>query len=190
MELSGEQRIPASRERVWEALNDPEVLRRCIPGAESLEKLSDTEFKATVALKIGPVRVKFAGDVTLSDLDPPNSYTISGQGSGGAAGFARGSARVRLSDAGDGATELSYDCDVQVGGKLAQIGSRMISGTATKLAGEFFGDFAAALTESAPTAEEEAVEEAESVRPPAVPAAYWLTGVLIFVVVLLAIVAS
>ena len=189
MELSGEQRIPASRERVWEALNDPEVLRRCIPGAESLEKISDTEFKATVALKMGPVRLKFTGAVTLSDLDPPNGYTTSGQGSGGAAGFARGTARVRLSDAGDGATDLAYDCDVQIGGKLAQIGSRMISGTATKLAGDFFADFAAVVTEIAPAAVE-TPEKAESAPPPAVPPAYWLTGVVIFVAVLLAIVAS
>ena len=145
MELSGEQHIAATRERVWQALNDPEVLQRCIPGAETLTKLADDAFEATVAVKVGPVRARFSGKVTLSDLDPPNGYTISGEGSGGAAGFAKGSAKVSLAEAGPDATDLAYVCDVQVGGKLAQIGSRMISGTASKMAGDFFAGFAEAL---------------------------------------------
>jgi carbon monoxide dehydrogenase subunit G len=142
MEFSGEYRIPASREKVWEALNDPAVLQQCIPGCENLEKVSDTELKATVRMKIGPVSARFNGKVTLSDMDPPNGYRISGEGQGGAAGFAKGGAMVRLSEAdGAGGTVLAYTADAQVGGKIAQIGARLIDGTARKLADEFFGKF-------------------------------------------------
>lgn len=142
MEFSGEYRIPASREKVWDALNDPAVLQQCIPGCESLEKVSDNELKATVRMKVGPVSARFNGKVTLSDMDPPNGYRISGEGQGGAAGFAKGGAMVRLSDAdGAGATVLAYTADAQVGGKIAQIGARLIDGTARKLADEFFGKF-------------------------------------------------
>lgn len=143
MELTGEYTIPASREKVWRALNDPEVLAACIPGCEELEKVSDTEFTAKVKLKIGPVSVKFAGAVRLEDLDPPNGYSIVGEGKGGVAGFAKGSAKVTLDDEA-GETVLRYIADAQVGGKLAQIGSRLIVGTARKLADKFFS----ALVES------------------------------------------
>jgi carbon monoxide dehydrogenase subunit G len=140
MDMTGEQRIAASQQAVWAALNDPVVLRQCIPGCESLDKLSDTEMAAKVKLQIGPVRASFSGKVTLSDLDPPNSYRISGEGSGGAAGFARGGAVVRLSEDGD-ATLMRYEVKADVGGKIAQLGGRLIDSTAKKLADEFFQKF-------------------------------------------------
>jgi len=142
MEMTGEYRIPAPRETVWAALNDPVVLQSCIPGCESLERGAENEFKATVRTKIGPVSARFSGKVTLSDFDPPKSYRISGEGQGGAAGFAKGGAVVALEEDGAG-TILRYTADAQVGGKLAQIGSRLIDGTAKKLADEFFEAFAA-----------------------------------------------
>lgn len=138
MKLEGERTIPAPRAQVWAALNDPAALEACIPGIESLEKRSDTEFAATVAARIGPVNARFRGAVTLSELDPPNGYRISGEGTGGAAGFARGAAAVRLADAEGGATRLAWEADAQVGGRLAQIGSRLVGGAARRLAGEFF----------------------------------------------------
>lgn len=138
MKITGENRIAASRETVWEALNDADILRQAIPGCTSLEKLSDTEFKAVVTTKIGPIKAKFNGDVTLSDLDPPNGYTVSGKGSGGAAGSAKGSARVTLTTDGADATRLAYEVDAQVTGKLAQLGSRLIDSTAKALAAKFF----------------------------------------------------
>ena len=129
MEMTGEYRIPASREQVWAALNDPEILKASIPGCESLERTGENGFTAAVVAKVGPVRARFTGAVTLQDLDPPNGYTISGEGKGGAAGFAKGDARVRLAEDG-GATLLSYEVTANVGGKLAQLGSRLIDGTA------------------------------------------------------------
>lgn len=140
MEMSGEYKIPAPREEVWTALNDPEVLKQAIPGAESVEKVSDTEFAAVARAKIGPVNAKFKGTVTLSDLDPPNGYTINGEGSGGAAGFAKGSAKVRLDQDGDH-TRLLYEVHATVGGKLAQIGQRLVNSSASKMADEFFTNF-------------------------------------------------
>ena len=140
MEMTGEFRIPAPRERVWEALNDPEVLKGCIPGCQTIEKLSDTEFAAKVVASVGPVRATFNGKVLLSDLDPPKGYTISGEGSGGVAGFARGSAKVDLDDDA-GMTVLHYAVQAHVGGKLAQIGSRLIEGVSRKMADEFFACF-------------------------------------------------
>jgi uncharacterized protein len=145
MDMNGEYQIAAPRQRVWEALNDPEVLRQCIPGCEEIAKLSDVEWTAKVTAKVGPVKAKFGGKVTLSDLDPPNGYTITGEGTGGAAGFAKGGAAVKLVDAGVG-TLLSYTVKAQVGGKLAQIGSRLIDGASRKLADEFFAAFAARLS--------------------------------------------
>lgn len=141
MDMTGEQRIPARREQVWAALNDPEILRQCIPGCQSIEKLSDTDMAAKVLLQVGPVRATFTGKVNLSELDPPNGYKISGEGSGGVAGHAKGSARVRLKDDGANATLLSYEVKADVGGKLAQLGGRLIDSTAKKLAGEFFEKF-------------------------------------------------
>lgn len=140
MDMNGSQRIEASREAVYAALNDVDVLRQCIPGCESIEKTSETEMNAKVTLRVGPVKASFAGKVTLSDLDPPNGYTISGEGSGGMAGFAKGGAKVSLEADGD-ATILHYTVNADIGGKLAQLGSRLIDGTAKKLAGDFFEKF-------------------------------------------------
>ncbi len=141
MEMSGEYRIPASRETVWQALNDPDVLRACIPGCQELERTSDTGFAATVKAKVGPVSATFKGEVEIGDIDPPAGYRIQGEGKGGVAGFAKGGANVRLAEDG-GETILTYDADAKVGGKLAQIGSRLIAGTARKMADQFFGAFA------------------------------------------------
>ncbi|MBP6819665.1 carbon monoxide dehydrogenase subunit G [Ferrovibrio sp. MS7] len=141
MEMTGEQLIPAPRAAVWEALNDPAILKQCIPGCDTLEKTSDTSFEAAVTVKLGPVKAKFKGKVALSDIDPPNGYTISGEAQGGvAAGFGKGSAKVSLSDA-DGGTRLAYAVNAQVGGKLAQIGARLIDATAAKMADDFFSSF-------------------------------------------------
>lgn len=140
MHMSGEQRIAASRQRVWEALNDPEVLRQCIPGCQSLTKEADDRLAAVAEVKIGPIGARFKGLVTLSDLDPPNGYRISGQGSGGVAGSAKGGATVRLRDDG-GATVLSYDVEAQVGGRMAQLGGPLIDATAKQMAQKFFAKF-------------------------------------------------
>ncbi|MEH0071320.1 carbon monoxide dehydrogenase subunit G [Pannonibacter sp. Pt2-lr] len=140
MDMTGEYRIPAPRTDVWNALNDPDVLKACIPGCDSLEMTSPTEMTAAVTAKIGPVKAKFTGAVTLENLNPPESYTIAGEGKGGVAGFAKGSADVHLAEDG-GDTILSYTVKAQVGGKLAQLGSRLIDSTARKMADEFFGNF-------------------------------------------------
>ncbi|UDL94022.1 carbon monoxide dehydrogenase subunit G [Lichenihabitans sp. PAMC28606] len=152
MDMTGSQRIEASRDVVYAALNDVDILRQCIPGCQTIEKMPDGALKATVKLKIGPMSVQFAGAVTLSDLDPPNGYTISGEGSGGIAGFAKGRAAVRLDPDVD-ATLLHYDVKAEIGGKLAQLGSRLIDGTAKKLAAEFFAKLGAIVgTETTPAA--------------------------------------
>jgi uncharacterized protein len=145
MDMQGERRIPAPRQAVWERLNDPETLKQCIPGCQEIEKTSDTEFTAKVRAKVGPVSANFTGKVTLSDLNPPQGYTISGEGQGGVAGFAKGSAKVALDEEG-GDTVLRYGVQAQVGGKLAQIGSRLIDATARKMADDFFGKFVALMT--------------------------------------------
>ncbi|WP_313529834.1 carbon monoxide dehydrogenase subunit G [Shinella sp.] len=144
MDMTGEERIAAPRDAVWAALNDPEILKACIPGCQSLTMKSPTELEATVKLKIGPVSASFSGEVTLSNLNPPESYTISGEGKGGIAGFAKGGADVRLIEDGEG-TILSYDVKAQIGGKLAQLGSRLIDSSSKKLATQFFADFGALL---------------------------------------------
>jgi carbon monoxide dehydrogenase subunit G len=145
MTMSGEVQLAAPRETVWAKLNDADTLRACIPGCEELEKVSDTEFRATAKTKIGPVSARFKGRVTLSDLDPPNGYKISGEGEGGVAGFAKGGAVVRLTDA-EGGTLLAYEVEAQIGGKLAQLGQRLVNGAAKKLADDFFAKFAEAVT--------------------------------------------
>jgi len=144
MTMSGEVQLPAPPEVVWAKLNDPEVLKASIPGCESLEKLSDTEFQAVAVTKIGPVKAKFKGKVRLSDLDPPKGYRISGEGDGGVAGFAKGGAVVTLTPAESG-TKLSYQVDAQIGGKLAQLGQRLVNGAAKKMADQFFAKFAATV---------------------------------------------
>jgi carbon monoxide dehydrogenase subunit G len=141
LDIEGEERIAAPLDRVWQALNDPDVLKACIPGCQNLEKKSDTEFAATVVLKIGPIKATFAGEVTLKNLNPPRSYTIEGEGKGGIAGFAKGGADVSLTEDGADATVLKYAAKADVGGKIAQLGSRLIMSTSKKLAGEFFSTF-------------------------------------------------
>ncbi len=148
MTMNGERELPATREVVWAALNDPEVLKACIPGCESLEKVDDNTLVATARVKVGPVAASFKGKVNLLDLDPPNGYRIVGEGEGGVAGFAKGGATVKLEPAGAG-TKLRYDVEAQVGGKLAQLGARLIDGVAKKMADQFFTDFAAAVAQQA-----------------------------------------
>ena len=210
MDMTGEFRIPAPRETVWKALNDPEILKRSIAGCEELEKTSDTEFTAKVTAKVGPVKARFAGKVTLSDLDPPNGYTITGEGQGGAAGFAKGGAKVRLEPDGD-ATLLKYTVNAAIGGKLAQIGARLIDGAARKMADDFFASFAANVANppaaaeaapdiSAPAAAAPATAEAPAAPSPKpaeapqaeVPAAsegirpwIWVGGLIIIAIILL-----
>jgi carbon monoxide dehydrogenase subunit G len=211
MKLTGENRINASPEEVWRALNDPEILKQAIPGCDSLEKISDTQMKATVTTKIGPVQAKFTGEVELTDLDPPRGYTISGKGSGGVAGNARGGAKVRLEPDGNG-TKLTYDVDAQVTGKLAQLGSRLIDSTAKMLAGQFFNKFetlvskpeapavaapaatataTTAATASAAAAGATAASGAAAHRPAAsgggqkqkgIPAWFWAVAISLFIV--------
>jgi carbon monoxide dehydrogenase subunit G len=141
MDMQGEERIEAPIQKVWEALNDPDVLKECIPGCQSLEKKSDTELEAVVSLKIGPIKAKFQGAVELKNLNPPHSYTIQGEGKGGIAGFAKGGADVALQEDGAEATILTYKAKADVGGKMAQLGSRLIDSTSKKLAGQFFDTF-------------------------------------------------
>lgn len=141
MEMSGETNLNASQEQVWVALNDADILRAAIPGCETLDKVSDTEFVATVVLKVGPIKAKFQGRVTLSDMLPSQGYTIAGQGQGGIAGFAEGGAKVRLEALDPTHTILHYTVDAKVGGKIAQLGARLIDSTAKKLAGQFFERF-------------------------------------------------
>jgi uncharacterized protein len=162
MDMTGEERIAASRETVWAALNDVEVLKQCIPGCESLEKQSDTEMTARVRLQVGPVSARFSGKVTLSEIDAPNGYRIAGEGSGGTAGHAKGSALVRLVEDGDG-TILRYEARADVGGKLAQLGGRLIDATAKKLAAEFFNRLGEAVGPMLPET------EAASATPEAKP---------------------
>lgn len=149
MKMTGEVQFAAPRDTTWKMLNDPEVLKMCIPGCESLEKISETEFKATAVNKIGPVKARFKGKVRLLDIDAPNQYRIVGEGDGGIAGFAKGSAIVSLDDAEGGMTILRYDVDAQIGGKLAQLGQRLINGVAKKLADNFFEAFADATANAA-----------------------------------------
>ncbi len=153
MDMTGERRIAAPRQVVWEALNDTATLKASIPGCESLEKTADNQMKATAAVKLGPISARFNGAVTLSDIDAPNSYTITGEGQGGVAGFAKGGARVFLTDDdtnGPGATLLKYEVNAQVGGKLAQLGARLIDATAKQMAEQFFTKFSGEVQKLVP----------------------------------------
>ncbi|MEO1291888.1 MAG: carbon monoxide dehydrogenase subunit G [Pseudomonadota bacterium] len=154
MELKGSRDIAAERAAVWAALNDPEVLKQCIPGCTEMAKTSETSFEATVKQKVGPVSATFKGAVELSEIDAPTSYRISGSGKGGVAGHASGGAKVTLSDTDDGGTHLEYDVEAKVGGKIAQLGSRLIDGFAKKMADQFFENFQKAVEGPAPEAEE------------------------------------
>ena len=156
MEMTGERRIPAPRQQVWEALNDPQLLQASIPGCESVERVGDDQFQAKVAMKLGPMSAKFGGKVKLENLNPPASYTITGEGNGGAMGFAKGGADVALEELGPSETLLTYSVKAQVGGKMAQLGGRLIDSTAKQMADQFFNRFAAGLT---PAPVEDAVVE-------------------------------
>jgi hypothetical protein len=164
MKMSGEEIIPAPREAVWKALNDPEVLKQAIPGCQEITKISDNDLGAKVTVKIGPVKAAFSGTVHLSNLNPPESYRISGEGKGGVAGFAKGGADVRLEEVPTG-TKLSYDVDAQVGGKLASLGSRLIDSTARSLASQFFEKFAALASGQGNAQPEPPSPPAEAPRP-------------------------
>jgi carbon monoxide dehydrogenase subunit G len=156
MQMNESQLIPAPQDKVWAGLNDPAVLAKCIPGCQKLELTAPNEMTATVVVKVGPVKASFSGKVSLSDIAALQGYRISGEGSGGVAGFAKGGATVKLTAEGPEATRLDYAVDAQIGGKLAQLGGRLIDATAKKLAGEFFEKFAAELSpqaEQAPQAE-------------------------------------
>jgi len=186
MDMSGEVRIPAPRQRVWDALNDPEILRQAVPGCEELEKVSDTEFTAKVTLKLGPVKAAFKGKVILDNLDEPNGYTLRGEGQGGVAGFANGEATVRLTDDGDD-TLLSYQSHATVGGKLAQVGQRVIQGASDKLTGEFFTRFSEVVASAPSQGLSRGIENpSETPETAAAGLAPWAWGgaVLTFVVAL------
>ncbi|MGA2944662.1 MAG: carbon monoxide dehydrogenase subunit G [Xanthobacteraceae bacterium] len=144
MTMTGEYQLPASQQAVWEKLNDPAVLKACIPGCQELNRTGDNGFQAVATIKIGPVKATFKGAVTLSDIDPPNGYKISGQGEGGVAGFAKGGAVVKL-EPKDGGTLLTYNVEAQIGGKLAQLGQRLVNGAAKKVADDFFQNFVKAV---------------------------------------------
>ena len=191
MEMTGEYRIPASREKVWESLNDPEVLAKCIPGCQELKRESETELSARVKSRVGPVSATFTGKVTMSDMDPPNSCKLSGDGQGGVAGFAKGGAEIKLVEDGS-ETVLSYVATAQVGGKLAQIGSRLIDSTAKKMANEFFGKFAEEVGgETEPENSPESTPEPEPAAspPPEQPSGLspkvWVTGLIAAIVIVL-----
>ncbi len=197
MEMTGERLIPAPRTRVWEALNDPAILKASIPGCESIEVLPDNQMRATASVRIGPIAARFNGKVTLSDIDPPNGYTISGEGQGGVAGFAKGGATVRLADAEAGATLMTYDVKAQVGGKMAQLGARLIDATAKQMADSFFDRFANQVAPPAPAEPEAAATGAPAPAPaPAaislipmaplgLPLLTWVGFVIFFVILVL-----
>jgi len=187
MELSGEFAIPAPIEKVWAALNDPEILRASVPGCQSITKLSDTEMEGAVVASVGPVKATFKGSVVLSEMNPPNSYTLTGQGKGGAAGFAKGVAKVALTESG-GITTLRYKVEASVGGKLAQIGQRLIDGTAKKLSEEFFGNFSRILGGvTAPQAATPIIEHENDAR--GLHPYVWMSGLIAIIGLLLFIFA-
>lgn len=193
MDMTGEYRITAPRERVWAALNDPDILKQCIPGCQEIEKTGADRFKAKIVAKVGPVQATFSGNVTLSDLDPPRSYKIGGEGSGGAAGFARGGAEVGLEEDGN-ETILRYKVHANVGGKLAQIGSRLIDSTAKKFSDEFFGKFAAVVGAPVETAPEAPAATVSAPPPPqpkvGLPPTVWIGGIVLLIIIILIIFAG
>jgi len=161
MEMSGEQLIPASQQETWDALNDPEVLKACVPGCEAIDLIAGNEYQVQMVARVGPVSAKFKGRLTLSDIQPPSSYSIAFEGQGGPAGFAKGGAQVRLSPQ-NGGTRLAYDVKASVGGKLAQIGSRLVDAAAKKVADDFFRNFTLRLSPEG--AEEDTVVPAGRIK--------------------------
>jgi hypothetical protein len=182
MDMTGERRIEAPRQTVWQALNDPVVLKASIPGCESLEKLSDTDMKATASVKIGPISARFTGAVHLSDMDAPNGYTIGGEGQGGVAGFAKGGAKVRLEDAG-AATVLRYEVHAQVGGRIAQLGARLIDATAKQMADAFFDRFSNEVAPAAPPEQLFPSAPSEEVARPVLPRPPQPPGISVFALI-------
>lgn len=208
MDMTGERRIAAPRQAVWDALNDTAVLKASIPGCESLERTAEDKMKATASVKIGPISARFSGNVQLTDIDPPNGYNIGGEGQGGVAGFAKGGAKVALTDDG-GATLLRYEVHAQVGGKIAQLGARLIDATAKQMADAFFTRFTAQVETAAAPPAPVAVAEAAAPRAPepmppsavsafdlvprepfGLPLAFWIGGGVFAVIVLLFIASS
>jgi carbon monoxide dehydrogenase subunit G len=195
MEFTGRYLVPAPPETVWAALNDPEILKQCVPGCEELEKTDPTHFRATAVLKIGPVRATFKANLALDDLDPPKRCTLKGEGQGGVAGFARGEAQVLL-EPEPGGTALSYSASATIGGKLAQIGQRLIDGAAKQIADDFFTRFSAAVASAPPASEELAVlpessantslePEAEEKSRAGLAPEVWVVGLIGVIVILL-----
>ncbi len=187
MEMSGEQHIPLPQQRVWEALNNPEILKACIPGCESIERVSENEYKVAMTAAVGPVKAKFAGKLLLSDINPPNSYSLAFEGSGGAAGFGKGSAQVRLA-AESGGTLLTYTANASVGGKLAQIGSRLIDGVAKKMSDDFFIRFNKTVapvpeSETADGAAHPVLQSDRALAKSAVPVWAWIGGAIIVLLI-------
>jgi carbon monoxide dehydrogenase subunit G len=180
MEMTGEELIPLPQQRVWEALNDPEVLKACIPGCETIDKVSDTEYAVAMVAAVGPVKAKFNGKLKLADLNPPSSYSIAFEGSGGAAGFGKGGAHVELLPEGT-STRLRFNANASVGGRLAQVGSRLIDGVAKKMADDFFARFKDTVAPPAPTAAAHADELAvpAGMKYPAIPTWVWMVGAAI-----------
>ena len=189
MEMSGEQHILLPQQRVWEALNDPAILKACIPGCESIDRISDNEYKVAMTAAVGPVKAKFSGKLLLSDIDPPNAYSLAFEGSGGAAGFGKGSAQVSLAPE-SGGTLLTYKAQASVGGKLAQIGSRLIDGVAKKMADDFFIRFNKTVAPAAELASPAAAVQADLAIPEvpansALPAWVWIGGGLFILLIVL-----
>jgi len=179
MQMTGSRTVPASVEATWAALNDPEALKSCIAGCESVERVSDTEFRVAMTARVGPVSAKFSGRILLADLVPPTSYRLSFEGQGGAAGFARGEATVALTREPD-ATRIDYTATAQVGGKLAQIGSRLVDATAAKVADDFFARFAERLGGGA-------AAPAAGPKPPAMRALWWRLALALAIIVAIAV---
>lgn len=199
MELSNTRIVPAPPAAVWDALNDPAVLKACIPGCESFERTGDNAYALVMSARIGPVAARFNGKMTMSDIDAPNAYTLNFEGQGGAAGFARGEARVSLAPEGEQHTALTYAAKAQVGGKLAQVGSRLIDGVAAKMSDDFFARFAARFTPSqhgvaggattaAPSPPADATVKTESapIKPPG--GAQWIRYAAIVAIIVVLIV--
>ena len=186
MELTNTRIVPAPPSVVWASLNDPAILKECLPGCESLERAGDNAFQAVMATRVGPVSARFTGRVTMSDIDPPNAYTLHFEGQGGAAGFARGEARITLAPEGERQTSLHYAAKAQVGGKLAQIGSRLVDGAAAKMTDDFFARFVARVAPPAPAEAAAPAPEAAPLAPPG--GSPWIRYAAIAVIVIVLIV--
>jgi carbon monoxide dehydrogenase subunit G len=185
MDMIGEQFIALPQQRVWEALNDPQVLKDCIPGCETMEKVSDTEYRVVLSASVGPVKARFNGKLLLSDLDPPNAYALNFEGSGGAAGFGKGDCKVNLSPA-EGGTRLAYAAHATIGGKLAQVGSRLIDGVARKMADDFFVKFNERVV---PVAQPTPRAPASGTKP-RIPVWAWVVGIIVLVLLALFVAKS